>query len=82
MSPTPLECAWLWTVRTPESVIQGIVRPHEPVGWELCVLQDDDLVLRETFFSEDQAREYGEALRRRVEPLWRDAQGIEPRRAG
>lgn len=81
MAAGPLDCAWLWTVNTPDSVLQGFVRPHPPIGWELCVLQDDELVVSEPFFTEEQAREYGEALRRRIEPLLRDAQQLDRRRA-
>jgi hypothetical protein len=82
MAAGPLEFAWLWKVQTPDSVLRGVVRPRDPVGWELCVLQDDELVLRETFFDEQQAREYGDALRRRLEPLSQDVRQSDRRHAG
>jgi hypothetical protein len=81
MPADPLELIWLWTLPTPDSVVHALVRPRQPAGWELCVLQDDDPVVCETFLTESQAREYAEALRQRLEPVL-GASPVERRRAG
>lgn len=81
MPAEPLDLSRIWTLTTQDSVLHAIVRPREPAGWELCVLQDDDLVVCETFVGEAQAREYAEALRKRLEPKL-SAAPVARRRAG
>jgi hypothetical protein len=81
MPAEPLDLSWIWTLTTQDSVLHALVRPREPAGWELCVLQDNDLVLSESFLGEAQARDYAEALRKRLQPAL-GAAPVPRRRAG
>jgi hypothetical protein len=81
MPAEPLDLSWIWTLTTQDSVLHALVRPREPAGWELCVLQDNDLVLSESFLGEAQARDNAEALRKRLQPAL-GAAPVPRRRAG
>lgn len=73
----------LWRVATRASLVECRMAVVDGVWYELCVSQDDEVIVRERFSSEDAARSYANTLHEKVRQLSADShQQHGRRRAG
>jgi hypothetical protein len=73
----------LWRVATPASLVECRLALVDGQWFELCVCQDDEVIVRERFVSEDAARSYANTLHDKVLQLSADShQRHGGRRAG
>ena len=73
----------LWRVATRASLVECRLAVVDGLWFELCVCQDDEVVVRERFPSDEAARAYADTLHDRVLQLSADShQRDAGRRAG